>query len=120
MLCVCCCRSCCASSVGAPEFDSPEWGTLWVDDSWGGSYLFVLQILIAMKVLAQTEGFRFVECGFLEINGKPDYRMQTQDSYTLRWRDSYLFDNADQMFTAIGDLEYCKWLTGQPAYRKYT
>jgi hypothetical protein len=69
-----------------------------------------------MKVIAQFEDFRFVERGTLEINGKPDLRLQTQDSYTLRWRDSYLFDNEMQMLTAIEDLEYAKWLLNRPCY----
>jgi hypothetical protein len=71
-----------------------------------------------MKVIAQFEDFRFVERGALEINGKPDLRLQTQDSYTLRWRDSYLFDNEMQMLTAIEDLEYAKWLLNRPCYIK--
>lgn len=71
-----------------------------------------------MKVIAQFEDFRFVERGTLEINGKPDLRLQTQDSYTLRWRDSYLFDNEMQMLTAIEDLEYAKWLLNRPCYIK--
>jgi len=69
-----------------------------------------------MKVIAQFEDFRFVERGPLEINGKPDLRLQTQDNYTLRWRDSYLFDNEMQMLTAIEDIEYAKWLLNRPCY----
>jgi hypothetical protein len=69
-----------------------------------------------MKVIAQFEDFRFVERGTLEINGKPDLRLQTQDNYTLRWRDSYLFDNEMQMLTAIEDIEYAKWLLNRPCY----
>jgi hypothetical protein len=69
-----------------------------------------------MKVIAQFEDFRFVERGALEINGKPDLRLQTQDNYTLRWRDSYLFDNEMQMLTAIEDIEYAKWLLNRPCY----
>jgi hypothetical protein len=71
-----------------------------------------------MRTIAQIEGFRFVERGTLEINGKPDLRLQTQDEYTLRWRDAYLFDNEMQMLTAIEDLDYARWLTNQPCYIK--
>jgi hypothetical protein len=71
-----------------------------------------------MKVIAQIESFRFVERGTLEINGKPDFRLQRQDDYTLRWRDCYLFDNEHQMLTAIEDIEYAKWLTDMPCYIK--
>ncbi len=72
--------------------------------------------MLAPKVIAQIGGFRFVERGTLEINGRPDLRLQTQDEYTLRWRDAYLFDNKMQCMTAIEDIEYAKWLTNQPCY----
>ncbi len=70
------------------------------------------------KTVAQIQGFRFIERGTLEINGKPDLRLQMQDDYTLRWRDVYNFDNEMQMLTAIEDIEYAKWLTNQPCYIK--
>lgn len=69
-----------------------------------------------MKVLAQIDCFRFVEKGILEINGMPDFRLQTQDWYTKRWNDAYLFDNEMQMLTAIEDIDYARWLTNQPCY----
>ena len=74
------------------------------------------------KVLLEREGYRFIEAGILEINGKPDYRMQKQNEYTKRWNDVYLFDNQMQCLTAMEDIEYAKWLdpAGVPAYRKYT
>ena len=62
------------------------------------------------KVLLEREGYRFVEVGILEINGKPDYRMQKQNEYTKRWNDIYLFDNGLQCTTAMEDIEYAKWL----------
>jgi len=62
------------------------------------------------KVLLEREGYRFVEAGILEINGKPDYRMQKQNYYTKRWNDIYLFDNVLQCSTAMEDIEYAKWL----------
>jgi hypothetical protein len=71
-----------------------------------------------IRTIAQIECFRFVERGTLEINGKPDLRLQLQDEYTLRWRDVYNFDNEMQMLTAIEDIEYAKWLTNQPCYIK--
>jgi len=74
------------------------------------------------KVLMEREGYRFVEVGILEINGKPDYRMQKQNEYTKRWNDIYLFDNQMQCLTAIEDHQYCRWLDPDrvSAYRKYT
>ena len=62
------------------------------------------------KVLLEREGYRFVDVGILEINGKPDYRMQKQNEYTKRWNDIYLFDNGLQCSTAMEDIEYAKWL----------
>ena len=62
------------------------------------------------KVLLEREGYRFVEAGILEINGKPDYRMQKKDEYTKRWKDIYLFDNQMQCLTAMEDSNYAKWL----------
>lgn len=72
------------------------------------------------KVLLEREGYRFVESGILEINDKPDYRMQKKNSYSKRWEDIYLFDNAIQCSLAIEDLDYAKWLDpdGVPSYIK--
>ena len=70
------------------------------------------------KVLLEREGYRFVEAGILEINGKPDYRMQKQNEYTKRWNDIYLFDNQMQCLTAMEDFEYVLWLDDQPCYRE--
>lgn len=68
------------------------------------------------KVLLEREGFRFVEKGIIELNGKPDFRLQTQDYYSKRWHDVYLFDNSMQCSLAMEDIEYAKWLTDQPCY----
>lgn len=62
------------------------------------------------KTLFEREGYRFVESGILEINGKPDYRLQKKDWYTKRWSDIYLFDNGMQCSLAMEDIEYAKWL----------
>ena len=37
-----------------------------------------------MKVLLERGPFRFVEKGIIELNGKPDYRLQEQDYYNRR------------------------------------
>jgi hypothetical protein len=71
-----------------------------------------------MKVLAQVECYRFVNVGVLEINGKPDLRLQMQDYYTKRWKQVYEFDNQMQAEIAMEDLDYCKWLTHRPCYIK--
>ena len=54
--------------------------------------------------------YRYVQVGTLEINGKPDCRIQKDDSYTGRYRDMYLCDNGMQLLTAMEDFEYTKWL----------
>ena len=71
---------------------------------------------IAPKVLLERKGYRFVEKGIIELNGKPDYRLQKQDWYTKRRKDEYLFDNGMQCTLAMEDLEYAKWLCNDPCY----
>jgi len=71
-----------------------------------------------MKVILEREGYRFVESGILEINGKPDFRLQKQNYYTKRWSDTYLFDNQLQCLTAMEDINYAKWLSGDTCYVK--
>jgi hypothetical protein len=71
---------------------------------------------MSTKVILEREGFRFVEKGIIELNGKPDFRLQTQDYYSKRWNDVYLFDNSMQCSVAMEDIEYAKWLTDQPCY----
>jgi hypothetical protein len=63
-----------------------------------------------VKTILEREGYRFIEKGILEINGKPDYRLQKQNYYTKRWYDIYLFDNSMQFALAMEDIEYAKWL----------
>ena len=54
--------------------------------------------------------YRYVECGTLEINGMPDYRIQKAHEYTKRYSDMYLLDNQMQLLTAMEDFEYTKWI----------
>ena len=63
--------------------------------------------------------YRYVESGTLE-NGQPDFRIQKLDSWTNRYKDMYLCDNAMQLTQAIEDFEYTKWLdpAGVPCYVK--
>ena len=73
-----------------------------------------------MNTLLETQGYRFVEAGIIELNGMPDYRLQKQDTYSKRWKDIYLFDNQMQCLLAMEDIEYAKWLDpdGVPCYIK--
>mgnify|MGYP006195997185 FL=1 len=69
-------------------------------------------------VLLERSPYRYIQVGTLEINGRPDYRIQKSDSYTGRYRDMYLCDNEMQLMTAMEDFEYSKWLDpdGVPCY----
>ena len=55
-------------------------------------------------VIAERFPYRYVECGTLEINGMPDYRIQKMCSFSSRYKDMYLCDNQMQFMTAIEDL----------------
>ena len=72
-----------------------------------------------MTILLERFPYRYVETGTLD-NGKPDYRIQKMDTYTRRYKDMYLCDNAMQLTTAMEDFEYTKWLDpdGVPCYTK--
>ena len=73
-----------------------------------------------MKVLLERFPYRYVECGTLEINDMPDYRIQKANSWTKRYSDMYLLDNQMQLLTAMDDFEYTKWLDpdGVPCYTR--
>ena len=62
--------------------------------------------------------YRYVEDGVIELNGKPDYRIQKFNEYTRRYNDMYLCDNSIQLDCALEDFEYTKWLdpAGVPCY----
>ena len=64
-----------------------------------------------MKILLERFPYRYVECGTLEINGMPDYRIQKAHEYTKRYSDMYLLDNQMQLLTAMEDFEYTKWIS---------
>tara|TARA_B100001142_G_scaffold136269_1_gene137710 strand:- start:16861 stop:17115 length:255 start_codon:yes stop_codon:yes gene_type:complete len=70
------------------------------------------------SVLLEQFPYRYIQVGTLEINGKPDYRIQKVDSYTGKYRDMYLCDNEMQLMTAMEDFEYTRWLDpdGVPCY----
>ncbi len=72
-----------------------------------------------LTVLLERFPYRYVDCGIIE-NGFRDYRIQKADSYTGKYKDMYLCDNAMQIDTAMEDFEYTKWLDpdGVPCYRR--
>ena len=64
--------------------------------------------------------YRYIEDGVIELNGKPDYRIQKFNEYTRRYNDMYLLDSSIQLDLALEDFEYTKWLdpAGVPCYVK--
>ena len=73
-----------------------------------------------LKVLLERFPYCYVECGVLDINGMPDYRIQKADPWTKRYKDMYLCDNGYQLTLAIEDEDYTRWLDpeGVPCYVK--
>ncbi len=71
-------------------------------------------------VLLERFPYRYIQAGILEINGKPDYRIQKVDSYSGKYKDMYLCDNEMQLMTAMEDYQYTLWLDpdGVPCYVK--
>ncbi len=66
-----------------------------------------------------TQGqYRFVHTDEKLMNGKLDLRIQKYDPDTKRYKDMYLLDNQEQLYTCIEDPEYTKWLdpAGVPCY----
>ena len=74
----------------------------------------------SMNVIMERFPYRYVEDGVIELNGKPDYRIQKFNEYTRRYNDMYLLDSSIQLDLALEDFEYTKWLDpeGVPANRK--
>ena len=73
-------------------------------------------------VIHERFPYRYVQKGYIQLNGKPDLRLQKADGYSKKYSDIYLFVNGEQMLLAIEDLEYTKWLDpeGVPCYVKDT
>ena len=62
------------------------------------------------EVLLERFPYRFVHSGIIELNNRPDCRIQKYSSQTKRWKDMYLCDNELQLMTAMEDIDYTKWL----------
>ena len=67
-------------------------------------------------VIHERFPYRYVQKGYIQLNGKPDFRLQKANEYTKKYSDIYLFDNQEQMMLAIEDYEYTLWLAGKPCY----
>jgi len=79
-----------------------------------------MKVVKKPSILLERFPYRYVQVGNLEINGKPDCRIQKVDSYTGRYKDIYLCDNEMQLMTAMEDHSYTVWLDsdGGPCYVK--
>lgn len=78
--------------------------------------------LMTPTIILERFPYRYVQCGTLEINGMPDYRIQKYHEWKKRYFDMYLLDNQMQLDTCLEDVEYTKWLDpeGVPCYIKDT
>ena len=70
------------------------------------------------EVLMERFPYRYVITGTIELNGKPDCRIQEYNITTKRWRDMYLCDNEMQLMCAMEDKDYTLWLAGEQCYRR--
>jgi hypothetical protein len=69
------------------------------------------------EVLMERFPYRYVIVGKIELNGKPDCRIQEYNTFTKRWRDTYLCDNEMQLMAAMEDKDYTLWLHNEMCYR---
>ena len=72
------------------------------------------------EVLMERFPYRYVIVGKIELNGKPDCRIQEYNISTKRYKDMYLCDNQMQLMAAMEDKDYTLWLAGEQCYRKDT
>ena len=81
-----------------------------------------MKVVQKPTIILERSPYRYIQCGTLEINGMPDYRIQKFNEWTKRYSDMYLLDNKMQLITAMDDFEYTKWLDpeGVPCYVKDT
>ena len=70
-----------------------------------------------LTILKESFPYRYVITGTIELNGKPDCRIQCYNTATKRWKDTYLCDNEMQLMAAIEDRDYTLWLHNEMCYR---
>ena len=58
-----------------------------------------------MTVIMERFPYRYIQDGVIELNGKPDYRIQKFNEYTRRYNDMYYLDNAMQLDACLEDVE---------------
>mgnify|MGYP001356122738 FL=1 len=71
------------------------------------------------KVILDRFPYKFVECGKLEINGMPDFRILKFNEVTRSYQTMYYLDSQIQMDCALEDPEYVKWLDPDPEVGAY-
>ena len=72
-----------------------------------------------VKVILDRFPYRFAECGTLEINGMPDYRILKYNEITKTYYTMYKLDNSIQLDYCIEDPEYTNWLDPDPEVAAY-
>ena len=71
------------------------------------------------EVIHERFPYRYVRKWTIELNGKPDYRIQKMNEWSRQYNDMYLLDNSIQLDYAIEDFEYTKWLDPDPEVAAY-
>ena len=71
------------------------------------------------KVILDRFPYKFVECGKLEINGMPDFRILKFNEVTRSYQTMYYLDSQIQMDCALEDPEYVKWVDPDPEVGAY-
>ena len=71
------------------------------------------------KVILDRFPYKFVECGKLEINGMPDFRILKFNEVTRSYQTMYYLDSQIQLDCAREDPEYVKWLDPDPEVGAY-
>ncbi len=52
-------------------------------------------------IIHERYPYRFVQRGYIQLNGKPDFRLQKTDEYSKKYSDIQFFDNGEQLLLAI-------------------
>tara|TARA_B100000214_G_C23882852_1_gene588071 strand:+ start:465 stop:743 length:279 start_codon:yes stop_codon:yes gene_type:complete len=63
--------------------------------------------------------YRYVQCGTLDINGEPDYRILKYNEVTSKYQTMYYLDSQIQLDCCLEDPEYTKWLDPDPEVGAY-
>ena len=71
------------------------------------------------KVILDRFPYKFVECGKLEINGMPDFRILKFNEVTRSYQTMYYLDSQIQLDCALEAPEYVKWLDPDPEVGAY-